>query len=289
MVTVTKTVTPPAAMPTTTKTTKTTTTRPKTVPKDAVQVTVKKIVDGDTADVVTTSGRTVRIGLLEAEAPAKGVCWSPEATARLKALLPPGKPAYVRAAEQVPEQERILIYVWSAKGVYVNGDMVRNGLAQTVNSFPEHSYTEWQYWEQVRAQVDKLGLWSGCWAADTYDKRGGVQAPPGAGAATPAPIEPVDASPAPPGTTYSLEPIPPGSTAGSVAAVRPSPSPASNSTPSPTPSASPSPGASDGSLDPRYGTCEEANDAGFGPYRRGVDPEYDWYIDRDSDGLVCER
>ncbi|MEV4456975.1 excalibur calcium-binding domain-containing protein [Microbispora sp. NPDC049633] len=288
MVTVTKTVTPPAAMPTTTKTTKTTTTRPKTVPKDAVQVTVKKIVDGDTADVVTTSGRTVRIGLLEAEAPAKGVCWSPEATARLKALLPPGKPAYVRAAEQVPEQERILIYVWSGKGVYVNGDMVRNGLAQTVNSFPEHSYTEWQYWEQVRAQVDKLGLWSGCWAADTYDKRGGVQAPPGAGAATPAPIEPVDASPAPPGTTYSLEPIPPGSTAGSVAAVRPSPSPASNSTPSPTPSASPSPGASDGSLDPRYGTCEEANAAGFGPYRRGVDLEYDWYIDRDSDGLVCE-
>ncbi|MEN3538678.1 excalibur calcium-binding domain-containing protein [Microbispora sp. ZYX-F-249] len=242
--------------------------------------------DGDTADVVTTSGRTVRIGLLEAEAPDKGVCWSPEATARLKALLPPGKPAYVRAAEQVPEQDRIMIYVWSAKGVYVNGDMVRNGLAQTVNSFPEHSYTEWQYWEQVRAQVDKVGLWSGCWAADTYDKRGSLQAPPGAGAATPAPIEPVDASPAPPGTTYSLEPIPPGSTAGSVAAVRPSPSPASNSSPSPSPSPSPNAG---GATDPRYGTCEEANAAGLGPYYRGTDPEYDWYIDRDGDGVVCER
>jgi hypothetical protein len=41
--------------------------------------------------------------------------------------------------------------------------------------------------------------------------------------------------------------------------------------------------------DPRFGTCKEANDAGYGPYLRGVDPEYDWYRDQDSDGLVCER
>ncbi|GIH62207.1 thermonuclease family protein [Microbispora siamensis] len=281
-VTVTKTITPKAA-PKTTKTTTAKAPRPKTVPKDAVQVTVKKVVDGDTADVVTVSGRTVRIGLLEADAPAKGACWSQEAAARLKALLPAGKPAWVRAAEQVPEQGRILIYLWSPKGVYVNGDMVRNGLAQTVNSFPEHSYTDWQYWEQVRAQTDKLGLWSGCWAADTYDKRESVQPPPGAGGATPAPIEPVDASPAPPGTTYSLEPIPQGATPGSVATVRPSPSP----TPSPNPSASPS--ASNGSLDPKYDTCEDANANGYGPYYRGIDPEYVWYEDRDNDGVVCER
>ncbi len=276
-VTVTKTVTP-KAVPKATKSTTAKTTRPKGVPKDTVQVTVKKVVDGDTADVVTTSGRTVRIGLLEADAPGKGVCWSEEAFARLMTLLPPGKPAYVRAAEQVPEKGRILIYLWSSTGVYVNGDMVRSGLAQTVNSFPEHSYTEWQYWEQVRAQMDKQGLWSGCWAADTYDKRSGVRVPSGSGgdALTPAPIEPADASPAPPGTTYSPEPIPQGSTAGSVA-VSPSP------TPSPSPS--PSPG---GSNDPRYNTCAEANAAGYGPYYRGTDPEYDWYIDADSDGVVCE-
>ena len=41
--------------------------------------------------------------------------------------------------------------------------------------------------------------------------------------------------------------------------------------------------------DPRFGTCREANAAGYGPYRRGVDPEYDWYQDRDHDGLACER
>lgn len=40
--------------------------------------------------------------------------------------------------------------------------------------------------------------------------------------------------------------------------------------------------------DPRFGTCGAANDAGYGNYQQGVDPEYDWYDDRDDDGWVCE-
>jgi len=42
-------------------------------------------------------------------------------------------------------------------------------------------------------------------------------------------------------------------------------------------------------LDPHFGTCREANAAGYGPYVRGKDVEYDWYRDRDKDGIVCER
>lgn len=41
--------------------------------------------------------------------------------------------------------------------------------------------------------------------------------------------------------------------------------------------------------DPQFGTCRSAIAAGYGPYRRGSDPEYNWYDDRDSDGVVCER
>jgi hypothetical protein len=40
--------------------------------------------------------------------------------------------------------------------------------------------------------------------------------------------------------------------------------------------------------DPRFATCEEAKARGFGPYVRGIDPEYAWYLDRDGDGKVCE-
>ena len=42
-------------------------------------------------------------------------------------------------------------------------------------------------------------------------------------------------------------------------------------------------------LDPRFDTCGEANSNGYGPYVSGIDPEYDWYRDRDGDGIVCER
>jgi Excalibur calcium-binding domain len=41
--------------------------------------------------------------------------------------------------------------------------------------------------------------------------------------------------------------------------------------------------------DPRYGTCKEAKANGADtPYVRGQDPEYNWYDDRDNDGVVCE-
>ena len=51
----------------------------------------------------------------------------------------------------------------------------------------------------------------------------------------------------------------------------------------------PAPAAGPSGLDPRFDTCGEANAAGYGPYTRGQDPEYEWYIDRDRDGVACER
>ena len=47
-------------------------------------------------------------------------------------------------------------------------------------------------------------------------------------------------------------------------------------------------GSNDGVTDPDYGTCSAANAAGRGPYISGIDPEYGFYRDGDSDGMVCE-
>ena len=82
----------------------------------------------------------------------------------------------------------------------------------------------------------------------------------------------------PPGMT--LPPLAPASGIGNGSRPTPAPSTGGSSSGSSRPS---------GSIDPRFRTCGDANAAGFGPYTRGVDPEYDWYIDRDGDGLACER
>jgi hypothetical protein len=63
----------------------------------------------------------------------------------------------------------------------------------------------------------------------------------------------------------------------------PSNTPEPNATPTPTPSPT-----STGALDPKFSSCSAAKAAGYGPYVRGVDPEYDWYRDGDNDGTVCE-
>jgi hypothetical protein len=41
-------------------------------------------------------------------------------------------------------------------------------------------------------------------------------------------------------------------------------------------------------LDPIFRTCALAKRAGYGPYNQGRDREYDFYTDRDHDGIVCE-
>lgn len=60
-------------------------------------------------------------------------------------------------------------------------------------------------------------------------------------------------------------------------------------TPQPAPTPTPTKTNPPSGNDPRFPTCGAANDAGYGPYVKGTDPEYSWYQDRDGDGVVCER
>lgn len=57
--------------------------------------------------------------------------------------------------------------------------------------------------------------------------------------------------------------------------------------PEPSMPAAPSVNADNG-VDPDYRSCKEVKKQGLGPYVRGVDPEYGFYNDGDSDGKVCE-
>ncbi|MEZ0073666.1 thermonuclease family protein [Planotetraspora sp. GP83] len=281
--------------------------RPKSVPANAVAVKVKKVLDGDTIDV-TVKGGTARVRLLDVDAPDKGQCWFADAWARTSALLPAGKTAYfLRDKESRDADGRYLLYAWSAKGVFVNGDLVRYGYAQAEVSLPEHRYTTALLAQQATARAERRGMWSGlCWAADTYDKRGTTEIPGAVTVLTPQPVPslnlgsgltPSPSSSSSPNPSPSLEETDlsadPNTEPGMDPITDPSTDPGTEwgtdltADPSPSATPSPSPTAGDG-VDPRFQTCAEANRHGYGNYRRGVDIEYGWYYDRDHDGIVCE-
>ncbi|WP_066373414.1 thermonuclease family protein [Herbidospora mongoliensis] len=212
---------------------------------------IKKIVDGDTVDV-TYKGRTLRVRLLEIDAPARPACWSKAAASRTAALLAVGKGAYVlRDKEPKDPQGRYLFYVWNAAGTFVNRSLVRGGYARTVLDSPNDKYIKVMRADQAKAKSERLRIWSG--KCDS---------------ATPTPKPTPKPSPKPSPT----------STGGG-----------GGSTPTTSPSPSPTPTGGGSGNDPRFDTCAKANAAGYGPYYKGSDPEYAWYQDRDGDGIVCER
>ncbi|WP_436762317.1 thermonuclease family protein [Streptosporangium sp. V21-05] len=201
------------------------------IPKGARKATVVKIVDGDTIDVrFTRTGSTVRVRLLQVDAPERGTCWFTAATRRTAALLPIGKTTYLLADKEPKDRYgRSRFYAWNTGGVFVNRNLVRYGYGKAVLYKPNDRYIAVMRAEQAKAKKERLRIWSG--RCDTTN--------------TPAP------------------------------------------NPTSTPTSTPDPPS--GGNDPRFPTCAAANAAGYGPYRRGTDPEYTWYQDRDGDGVVCER
>jgi hypothetical protein len=53
-------------------------------------------------------------------------------------------------------------------------------------------------------------------------------------------------------------------------------------TPSPRPSGQRTGGTT------RFAGCKEAMANGYGPYTKGIHPEYYWYVDADHDGVACD-
>jgi hypothetical protein len=83
----------------------------------------------------------------------------------------------------------------------------------------------------------------------------------------------------PAGPAAPISPISP------VSPVEPAPDPAAAKAPAPVGTAAP---RAAGMLDPRFPSCAQARQSGYGGYVRGQDPEFDWYRDGDQDGVVCE-
>ena len=131
--------------------------------------TVTEVVDGDTVDL-RLDGATERARLLGIDTPetvkrdAPVECFGPEASARTKALLPPGTAVVVqRDREPRDRYGRLLVYLWRRRDqLFVNGSLVSDGYARTLSIAPNTSRQADLAARSAAARAAGVGLWATC-------------------------------------------------------------------------------------------------------------------------------
>ena len=124
-------------------------------PADGGQVTVARVLDGDTVELA--DGRRVRyLGL---NTPERGQPFYQEATDTNRRLVE-GKEAWLALDVQPTDQYgRTLGYLWVG-GQFVNRELVRQGLATLYTEPPNVRYTEALVAAQQAAREAETGLWA---------------------------------------------------------------------------------------------------------------------------------
>jgi len=143
--------------------------RPGAIPPEAQEAVVVRHVDGDTiwAEGGTLPAAAVsKIRLLEIDTPESGDCFSPEASAFLRAELPIGSKIYLLADKDDKDQYgRFLRYIWKPNGEFFNDKAVRQGFAKAVLYAPNDRYISQMRAAEAEAKSAKRGLWAACQAA----------------------------------------------------------------------------------------------------------------------------
>lgn len=145
------------------------------VPADAQEVTVERVVDGDTLVVSGPSGTVLpsdgehRVRLLLVDTPevdgpdAEQECLGPEASELTAGLLPAGSTLLLAADEEpVDPYDRLLAYAWTPDGVFVNEALAANGLAYAVLLPPNDQHIDVVSDAEQRARDARLGVWGSC-------------------------------------------------------------------------------------------------------------------------------
>jgi micrococcal nuclease len=126
---------------------------------------VVRVVDGDTVVLRIGAGRE-RVRLIGVDAPETWLrhdCFGTEATQALRRLLPPG--STVRTAADVEPHDRygrLLLYLWTPGGDFVNEALIHAGFARTMTVPPNMSRTPVLREAERAAQHARAGLWRAC-------------------------------------------------------------------------------------------------------------------------------
>ncbi len=130
---------------------------------------VKRVVDGDTLEVVLPSGRE-RVRLIGIDTPesvkpdSTVECYGVAASQHLAELLPPGTEVeLVRDVELRDRYDRLLAYVFRrSDGLFVNLAMAADGYANALTFTPNVTFADDMTAAVAQARQAGLGLWQAC-------------------------------------------------------------------------------------------------------------------------------
>jgi micrococcal nuclease len=137
-------------------------------PETDAAATVRRVVDGDTIEVVFENGafatvRLIGVNTPETVDPRRPVeCFGAEASTRMHELLD-GRAVWLeRDVSQTDRFGRLLRYVWLDTHTLANDRLVAEGYAQVSTFPPDVRYLETFTASQRAAQEAGRGLWSAC-------------------------------------------------------------------------------------------------------------------------------
>ena len=134
-----------------------------------IQVTVKKVIDGDTLLVSGLPTGTELVRLIGVNAPETGAgrttkqCFGAEAQRWLFQQAPRG--STLNLVPDVGERDRfgrLLFYAYRPDGMFLNAALVAAGYAQAMTIPPNVTHAEELRALEGRARREKRGLWQAC-------------------------------------------------------------------------------------------------------------------------------
>lgn len=142
-------------------------------PGDAVAFRVEYVFDGDTIEAredapgelagTTDAVRIRLIGIDTPEGRPEPECGADAARSRLRELLPEGSTVWAAPdAEPRDRYDRLLLYLWTDDGTFVNETLVREGHAEALRIEPNVAHADLLSHAEDDARAERLGQWGAC-------------------------------------------------------------------------------------------------------------------------------
>jgi endonuclease YncB( thermonuclease family) len=187
------TISQPASTTGTGSTTSAPVTRPVTIPEGAVAATLIRAIDGDTAEVLV-NGQTMTVRYVGIDTPERGEPGYQAAQRANRRLMGDGDLFLVPDRSDKDRYGRLLRFIYTADGVFVNREMVAQGYAQPIEYRPDVTLADDFRRVAREAAEARRGFWGGSGDPDgamSYAltlEEVTLRAGPGSGEATGAPV-----------------------------------------------------------------------------------------------------